>query len=273
VTPGETLFDFLRLGRTVGLHLVEPFDRLRRAALGRRDLPPLWLRRHAGPVTEYDRSISGMETWLDTLGLVRPGDLVLDLGCGAGSMATALGRRIGSSGRYIGVDVHRPSVAWAARRFASDPRFRFEVIEAASPYGSRGRAPAGRSPLPVQDGAAQFVLAKSLFTHLLEPEAATYLAQIRRVLEPRRGALVSAFLFEPGSRADRGLCPWFRHPGSGGPVRFRFRHRPQATVAYERSHFVSLVEQADLHVQWICAGYLPGNDRIPRGQDLLLLGI
>jgi SAM-dependent methyltransferase len=272
VNPGEALFQSLRLGRTVGLHLLEPFDRLRRTVLGRGDLPPLWLRRHTGPLAEYDRAVSGMETWLDRLGLVRPGDLVVDLGCGAGSMGAALGRRIGSSGRYIGVDLHRPSVAWAARRFAGDARFRFETVAAASPVGSRGGLPAGASPLPLADGAAQFVLAKSLFTHLLEPEAAAYLAETRRVLERGRAAFVSAFLFEPGSRTDRGLCPWFRHPEPGDPVRFRFRHRPRAAVAYERSRFVSLVEQAGLRVQWICAGHLPGNDRLPRGQDLLLLG-
>jgi SAM-dependent methyltransferase len=235
-------------------------------------LPPLWLRRHAGPVADYDRAVLGLETWLDRLALVLPGDLVLDLGCGAGSMASALGRRIGSSGRYIGIDVHRPSVEWAARRFAGDARFRFEVAETPSPYGSRQPTLAGSSTLPVASGAAQFVLAKSLFTHLLEPEAAAYLSETRRVLQPGRAAFVSAFLFEPGSRADRGHCPWFRHPEPGTPVRFRFQHRPQAAVAYERSHFISLVEQAGLRVQWLCPGFLPGDDRVPRGQDLLLLG-
>ena len=272
MTPAEALFDSLRLCRTLGLRLLEPFDRLRRAALGRNDLPPLWLRRHAGPVSDYDRAVLGIETWLDRLGLVRPGDLVLDLGCGAGSMASALGRRIGGAGRYVGIDVHRPSIGWVSRRFAGDPRFRFETVEAASPYGSRPPAPPGQNALPVRDGAVQFVLAKSLFTHLLEPEAAAYLSETRRALRPGRAALISAFLFEPGSRADRGLAPFFRHPEPGAPVRFRFRHRPQAAVAYERSHFVSLVEQAGLKVQWICPGYLPGDDPVPRGQDLLLLG-
>lgn len=272
MTPGEALFDSLRLGRTLGLHLLEPFDRLRRAALGRKDLPPLWLRRHTGPVAEYDRAVSGTETWLDRLGLVVPGDLVVDLGCGAGSMAAALGRRIGGTGRYLGIDVHRPSIEWAARRFAGDGRFRFETVGAASPYGWRQPAASKPVSLPVADGGAQFVLAKSFFTHLLEPAATAYLSETRRVLEPGRAALVSAFLFESGSRADRGLCSWFRHPDPGHPVRFRFRHRPQAAVAYERSRFVSLVEKAGLRVQWICPGFLPGNDRSPRGQDLLLLG-
>ena len=271
MTLGGVLADSLRLGRTLVLHLLEPIDRLRRAALDRGDLPPLWLRRHAGPILDYDSAVSDMEAWIDRLALIRPGDLTLDLGCGAGSMAPAVGGRIGSSGHYIGIDVHRPSIDWAARRFAGDSRFRFETVDAASPYGSR-KSPSRPIALPVADGAAQFVLAKSLFTHLLETEAAAYLSEIRRVLEPGRAAFVSAFLFEPGSRADRGLCPWFRHPEPGSPARFRFRHRPQAAVAFERSHFVSLVEKAGLRVQWICPGFLPGNDRLPRGQDLLLLG-
>ena len=250
-----------------------PFDAALCAATGNRDLPPLWLRRHAGSVADYEGAARGMDSWIGRLELVRPGDLALDVGCGAGAMATALGRRIGPNGHYVGVDVHQPSIAWAARHFSGDGRFRFELAQVASPYGSH-RGPSSRHyRLPLGDGAAQFVLAKSLFTHLLEEEAAAYLAEFRRVLDPGRAVVVSAFLFAPGSRSDRGLSRWFRHPEAGSPVRWRFRHRPQAAVAYERSRFVSLVESAGLRVHQVHQGFFPGEDEHPHGQDIVLLGI
>ena len=273
MTPAGALFDSLRLARTAALRLLEPIDRLRRTVLGRQDLPPLHLRRHAGPIARYDRAVADIEAWLDRLGLVRKDDLVLDLGCGPGTMAASLGNRIGPQGRYIGIDVHRASLRWAVRKFSGDPRMRFELAPVASPYGSRRDGLAAQYRLPLLDSSAQFILAKSLFTHLLEDGAAAYLSEIRRVLQPGRAALVSAFLFEPGSAADRGLSEWFRHPCPGAPVRFRFRHRPEAAVAYAHSRFLSLVELAGLRVQWLCPGFLPGEDPVPRGQDLLLLGI
>jgi hypothetical protein len=148
----------------------------------------------------------------------------------------------------------------------------FEAVSFASPYGRRQPASPGLA-LPLADRAAQFVLAKSLFTHLLEGDASTYLSEIRRILEPGRAALVTAFLFERGSRADGGLSRSFRHPEPRQPVRWRLRHRPHAAVAYERVHFQSLAERAGLRSHWICNGYLPGDDDVPRGQDLVLLGI
>jgi SAM-dependent methyltransferase len=273
VTPTAVLFDSLRLARSLVLRLLEPIDRMRRIVIRRQDLPPLHLRRHAGPIASYDRAVADTAGRLDRLGLVRPDDLVLDLGCGPGSMAAPLGNRIGAKGRYVGIDVHRASLRWAARRFSGDPRMRFELAPVSSPYGSRRDAPAGRYRLPLGDGSVQLVLAKSLFTHLLEEEAAAYMSEIRRVIEPGRAALVSAFLFEPGSSADRGRCSWFRYPGPGARVRYRFRHRPEAAVAYEQSRFLSLVERAGLRVQWLSPGFLPGEDPVPRGQDFLLLGI
>jgi len=269
----ESLFDLLRLARTAALRAAGPLDRLSALARGPGDRPPLWLRRHAGPLAAHESSAREMDAWIGELGLVREGDRVVDLGCGAGAMAAPLARRLGPAGSYLGLDVHRPSISWASRHFAADRRVAFEAVAAASPYGG-GRGPSnGRSALPVAEGAAQFVLAKSLFTHLLEADAAAYLSEIRRILEPGRAALVTAFLFERGSRADRGLSRSFRHPEPGRPVRWRLRHRPESAVAYERTFFLALVQRAGLREQWICESFLPGDDDVPRGQDLVLLGV
>ena len=202
--------------------------------------------------------------------LVRDGDLVVDLGCGCGAMAPALGERMGEAGRYVGIDLHRPSIRWCRRRFGGDPRFRFEGVEAEGASAAPGFG--GGYRLPVEDGAAGFLLAKSLFTHLLEEEARVYLGEIRRVLAPGRRALVTAFLFDGSPGAGGTAPPAFPFPPEpGAPVRWLRASRPRAAVAYEWSFFGGMLAAAGLEISSFVHGFYPGTDRRPRGQDVLVV--
>lgn len=262
-----------RSARTLALRLAGPADWLWRRATGRAALPPLWLRRHTGPVRDFVPSAEAMVALLDELGLLREPGIVLDAGCGAGAMVPRLSERLGPLGRYVGFDVHAPSIRWCRRRYASDPRLRFELAEVASAYGARrGRAPSAYR-FPIEDGGANLILAKSLFTHLTREDAAHYLCEIRRALSPGCAALVTAFLFDE-SGADMPLVRRefpFADAGAENRVRFRSRLRPTAAVAYSRTEFVALVERAGLRVQWLRPGYYPGASPVT-GQDTLLLG-
>ena len=262
------MLDALRLCRSAGLWLAGPLDRV--AHLGH-DLPPLWLRRHTGPVGNFERSASEFLGWIDRLGLLRDSDSVLDLGCGPGAMALELSRRESWRGAYVGFDVHAASIRWCRRRFRGDPRFGFELADLASPYGAGGRR-IGEYRFPAKDGDIDLVLAKSLFTHLMEPEARHYLAEIRRVLRRGRPAFLTAFLFDPTSATGRGASPFFPVAGSDRRTRFRFHSRPESAVAYDRDLFTEMVEDARLRVLWLGPGFWPGDDLFPRGQDLLLIG-
>jgi SAM-dependent methyltransferase len=273
------LVDLARGGRTLLLRLLSPAERVLRGATGRGHLPPLWLRRHAGPVGRFESAAEETAALLDRLELVRPGDLVVDLGCGCGGMAPALGERVGEEGRYLGIDVHGPSIVWCRHRWATDPRFRFELAEISSPYfagaaaiaaAGAGARPAESYRLPLSGETAGFVLAKSLFTHLLAPEARAYLSEIRRVLAPGRRALVTAFLFA-GGEVEPAAFPHPRPAGAGSPVRWRRALRPHAAVAYDRRSFEEMIGEAGLAVAAFVAGYWPGTSRPPGGQDLLVL--
>ena len=261
----------LRRGRTAALWLAGPIDRLWLHATGRAHLPPLWLRRHTGPVRAFESAARETAGFLDRLELVRAGDTVLDVGCGPGAMVPELARRLGPAGRYVGFDVHAASIRWAAKRHAGDPRLRFQHADLASAWGpGTGAASAYRFPLDA--GQADFVLAKSVFTHLLEAEARHYLAEVRRVLRPGRGAVVTAFLYdESGPRLPEVERAFPFSDGRAGALRWRVRSRPSAAVAYGRDLFEAMVSGAGLRVIWMSAGYFPGNAH-PTGQDTLVLG-
>lgn len=259
----------LRKGRTAALWLAGPIDRIWLRATGREQLPPLWLRRHTGPVAAFESAARETAGFLDRLELVRAGDTVLDVGCGPGAMVPELARRLGPAGRYVGFDVHAPSIRWSRKRHAGDPRLRFEHADLISAYGM-GSGAASTYRFPLDAGQADLVLAKSVFTHLLENDARHYLAEIRRVLRPGRGAVVTAFLYDENGTRLREVARAFRY-SAGRPVRWRLRARPSAAVAYGRALFEEMTAGAGLRVIWMSAGYFPGGAR-PTGQDTLLLG-
>jgi len=254
-----------RWARTAAYRTASPIDNAWRRAAGRTPLPPLWLRRHAGDVRFFETAATETAAWIDRLGLLSGSRLVLDAGCGPGSMVEEFLKRLPVDGRYVGFDVHAPSIRWCRRRWAREPRAAFSLAQTQSPYGA-SRAPQTPYRFPVGDGETDLVLAKSLFTHLLEADARHYLSETRRALAPGRAAVITAFLF----RADAdGLETAFPH--TAGNARVRSRARPSRAVAWEKERFVGMIEDAGLRLQWHSAGYYPGRPRLD-AQDILLLG-
>ncbi|HET7453368.1 MAG TPA: class I SAM-dependent methyltransferase [Thermoanaerobaculia bacterium] len=224
-------------------------------------MPPLWLRRHAGRIPAFAASARDCRVQLEAWNVL-PSRSIVDVGCGPGAMALALQDRLASSARYLGIDVHEPSIDWCRRAFAGDPRFRFETASVASPYG-RGSLPPAIYAFPLPDGTADLVIAKSLFTHLTPGDAERYLGEIRRVLAEDGAALVTAFLFSSE------MPPAF--PFGDDRFRWRVKHRIAAAVAFSEVAFRSMIDHADLRVEKSVFGFLPGRAPKPTGQDVLLL--
>jgi SAM-dependent methyltransferase len=104
------------------------------------------------------------------LARVRPGDTVLDLGCGAGEFSAAL-RAAGA--HPIGVDVAAEALRRAAERVPGLDLRRWDA----------------GAPLPLQDACVDVVWAGEVIEHVVD--VAPWLSEIRRVLRPRGTLLLT----------------------------------------------------------------------------------
>ena len=167
------------------------------------------------------------------LARIRPGDRVLDVGCGTGSLTLAAARAAGPSGRVVGVE---PGI---------------EMIERARAKGRRSKPPvewvhAAGEHLPFPDASFDVVLISLVLHQLPSDPLHGTMAQIRRVLAPG-GRLLAVDLGTPvpgqktvhshghASTAARGGVPFdldrvgmlVEYVGleiiERGPITFRFR--------------------------------------------------
>ncbi len=260
----------LQYARISTLKLLSPLDAFLRKQRGLNSWPPLWLRRHVGPVRNFESSACEMADLIQKLQIVKPDSQVLDIGCGTGVMAPVFARMLGPTGRYLGFDVNRPAIEWCRSSYgSSDARLWFEFADICSPYGDGSSTEAYR--FPMSDHEADFILAKSVFTHLLEADTRHYLAEIQRVMAPGGLAVLTSFLFATESRTGRGQSPVFCFGDASGLVRWRWKARPEAAVAYERNHFMSMTSDSGLRLQWLCEGFWPGDSEHFTGQDILVI--
>lgn len=122
------------------------------------------------------------------LAQAKPGDAVLDVGCGPGDLALVLAERVGPTGTVAGIDPSPEMIARArqkAQRRQIDADFRVEPVEA----------------LSFADRSFDAVVSSFAFHHLpgdLKPRA---LASIARVLKP--GGLVCIVDFMPSANQRR----------------------------------------------------------------------
>jgi SAM-dependent methyltransferase len=175
---------------------------VRDALSGRRDrlTPP----RRLDFVGHSDFAATGDEfmTHFVELGGLQPSERVLDVGCGIGRMARPLAGYLSREGSYDGFDVNREGIGWCRRRYRRLPNFRFQVADLFNArYNPAGAHRADQYRFPYEDASFDFALATSVFTHLLESDAAHYIAECARVLAPGGRLVATFFLLNDTSRA------------------------------------------------------------------------
>jgi ubiquinone/menaquinone biosynthesis C-methylase UbiE len=129
---------------------------------------------------------------------LQPGESVLDVGCGTGTLAIAAKRWVGSTGSVHGIDASPEMIARARKKAAkAGAEIGFEQGLAQS--------------LPFSDGTFDVVLSTVMLHHLSRPARQQGLSEMRRVL--KSGGRLLAVDFGGASRHGKGLLDHFHRHG------------------------------------------------------------
>ncbi len=266
----------LRAARQGAYLALEPFDYLWRALNGRRDFPPLRLRRYVGPLRSFEMSGAEFMTYCRLLLELQPDETMLDIGCGCGVMALFLKDYLDSSrARYVGLDIHEPSIKWCQRHISErHAHFDFKRIDVRSEaYNPQGHFAAADFSFPLADQSFDVVLLKSVLTHMRPPEVARYVREVARLLSKNGRCLLTLFLLNEGQEklAGEGLN---KLDFSYGDETWRYlhQHSPESAVAYRESYVLELLNDCGLTLRApVFYGSWSGRTDGLSFQDLLLV--
>ncbi len=133
-----------------------------------------------------ERALRGMTV---KLAQIKPGDHVLEIGCGTGSLTLAAKRCAGPAGKVYGIDLIPRMIELSrqkAQRAGEDITFQLGSI----------------ANIPLPDGECDVVLCSFMIFHMSEETRRKGLQEIRRVLKPG-GQLLILDLRQPSGRFER----------------------------------------------------------------------
>jgi ubiquinone/menaquinone biosynthesis C-methylase UbiE len=246
----RNIINLLRWCRHVALLSLAPLDYLSRFVNDKRDLPPLHLRRYVGPLRSFESSGAEFMSYLRLLAALQPDERVLDIGCGCGQMALYLRDYLDSSGSYVGVDIHGPSISWCQRKLARG-NFRFERIDVHNEaYNPAGLHRAEVYRFPFADASFDVILLKSVFTHMRPPEVSNYLGEVARLLKTGGRCLVTFFLLnaDQATLVRNGQNALSFAYGEG-VWRYRYEHSPESAIAYDEAYVTDLLKTFGLRLK------------------------
>jgi SAM-dependent methyltransferase len=252
--------------------MVEPLDRMCRLINGKKGFPPIYLRRYVGPLSTFESSGAEFVAYSKLIGQLKPHERVLDIGCGCGLMAIYLRDYIAAQGRYVGVDIYPPVVRWAQRRLGTGNVEFMHIDVKNGVFNRRGAILDADYVFPFDGQSFDFVLAKSVFTHMQEAGISRYLQEIGRLLSPDGRALITWFLLNTVQEEllRQGLNA--HHFAFGdGRSRWVYKSSPESAIGYSEAVVLDMLDTNGLELDGpILYGTWSGREGVSF-QDMMLI--
>jgi len=211
---------------------------------------------------------------------LKPHEKVLEVGCGIGRMAVPLMGYLKDGGTYDGFDIVRSGIRWCQEYItprASHFHFRLADIYNSN-YNPAGRFKAVDYRFPYEDGSFDFVFLTSVFTHMLPPDLAHYLSEIRRVLKEGGRCFITYFLLDKESleHINTGASTIdFKYKAAGYEEECRIMDIdiPESAVAYSLEYIEQLYKKNRLEIlPPVRSGSWCGRKESFSYQDMMLAG-
>lgn len=210
-------------------------------------LPPEGLMWSAG-APDVENFLVVADAWAQLVRLhLPPRGTVLDVGCGCGRLARVLAADAALGG-YVGFDCIAASITWCQAQVLpafAGRRCEFHHVDARSAeYNPAGSMRSQDVRFPCGTASMDVVVAASLFTHLLEADAACYLREIARVLKAGGTALLTIRATAAAGETYAGN---------------------ESCIDVDRRHFIAMARAAGLEVRDEVADFV--------GETLLVMGV
>lgn len=187
-----------------------------------------------------DEVLAPFEHLLVDAGDPGKGGSVVDIGCGAGATTLAMARRVGSSGRCVGLDISEPLVALARKRASAEGAANAEFVAGdAQTYAFE---------------PGRFDAVVSRFGVMFFDDPAAAFANIRRAVKP--GGRLAFFAWRSpaendfmttAARAAAPFLPPTPPPDPSAPGQFAFADNDKVRRVLEDSGWSSIdIEKADV---------------------------
>jgi SAM-dependent methyltransferase len=206
---------------------------------------------------------------------LKPDESVLEVGCGVGRVALPLTSYLSDNGNYKGFDIVPEWITWCSRNISLRyPNFEFTCADVFNgTYNPGGKLTPSEFDFPYQAGSFDFLIATSVFTHLVPKDVEHYLVEIKRVLQPAGRCLLTFFLLNSESIPlveSKRSFPAF--PNQYGLYRTVNKDTPEIGVAYEESFVRQSLGSAGLTlIEPIHYGSWSGRKGYLSFQDILLV--
>ncbi len=206
---------------------------------------------------------------------------LLEIGCGIGRDAIPLTKLLSKDGKYVGIDIIKPSVDFCSNNITKlYPNFNFVHFDVKDQlHNPDGLSSMNEFRLPMEDKSVDRIFAWSVFTHMYDGDILYYLKEFKRVLRDNGKVYTTCFIITDDilkKARETNLTIFdlrFEHKLDDGSF-INNKDFPLGAIGYSPVRWRNIINDSGLElkrnfVQGVWCGY---HEFPEDGQDGLVLG-